>query len=84
MPYSNSKAGLLPKDQTEDCFLSKAAGKDYTGFIYCRLKLKAESLLFSCSVSRVVYLELVPNITATEFIKSFERMTERQEIPKTI
>ena len=60
MPYPNPRAGSLPKDQTEEFFPSQVVGKDYTDLIYCRLKLKAESHLFSCRVSRVAYLDLVP------------------------
>ena len=70
MQYPDPKPGLLPKNGTEGCFPFQVVGIDYADLIYCWLKLKAESkaymILFSCSVSRAVYLDLVPNLTGTE------------------
>ena len=39
-------------------------------------------LLFSGSVSRAIYLELVPNLTTQEFIKSMKRVIARLGSPK--
>ena len=55
---------------------------DYAGLLYYKSKskkdLKAYILLFSCSVSRAVYFELVLNLTTTEFIKSFKKLIWRR------
>ena len=63
-------------------------GTDCTGPIYYRTKLKRESkaciLLFSCSLSRAVHLELTPNLTTNEFIKCFKRLIARRGMPKTV
>ena len=42
-----------------------------------RSKLKAYILLFSCSVTRAVQIELVSNLTTTECIKGFMRLISR-------
>ena len=36
--------------------------------------LKAYILLFSCSVSRALHLELMANLSTTKFIKSLKRL----------
>ena len=45
---------------------------------------KAYILLFSCSLSRAVHLELTPNLTTNEFIKRFKRLIARRGRPKTV
>ena len=55
--------------------------------IYCCTKGKKELdayiLKFSCSVSRAVHLEVIPN-TVQEFIKSLKRLIARRGKPNTI
>ena len=46
--------------------------------------MKAYILLFSCSVSSALYLELVPDITASEFIRCLKRLTDRRGRAKII
>ena len=41
-------------------------------------------LLFSCSVTRAVHIELVSSLTTTEFIKSFKRLISRRGKPKIV
>ena len=61
-------------------------GTDFAGPIYYRTKTKKESkayiLIFSCSVSRAAYLELIPNTTTEEFIKCLKQVIARK--PSTI
>ena len=40
-------------------------------------------LLFSCSVSRAVHLELMSNLTTAKFIKSFKKLISRRAKPNT-
>ena len=58
------------------------------GPIYYKTKkkneLKAYILLFSCSVTRAVHIELVSNLTTTKFIKSFKRLILRRGKPKIV
>ena len=88
LPYHSPKPGPLPKDRTEKCFPFEVIGTDYAGPIYYKTKkkneLKAYILLFSCSVTRAVHIELVSNLTTTEFIKSFKRLISRRGKPKIV
>ena len=82
LPYHSPKPGPLPKDRTEKCFPFEVIGTDYAGPIYYKTKktseLEAYILLFSCSVTRAVHIELVSSLTTTEFIKSFKRLISRR------
>ena len=83
--YPDPKPGPLTKDRTEQCFPSQVTGVDYacpTFFSKTRKDLKAYILLFSCSVSRAVYLELVPKLTTSKFIRCLERLIARRGRPK--
>ena len=63
-------------------------GTDFAGPIYYRTKTKKESkayiLIFSCSVSRAVHLELIPNTTTKELVKCSKRLIARRGKPSTI
>ena len=62
-------------------------GTDYAGTIYCKVKTKQTKtyiLLFTCSITRVVHLELLPNQTASEFIKAFKKLIARTESPNIV
>ena len=43
-------------------------------------ELKGYILLFSCSASRDVYFELLPNLTTSEFIRGLKRLIARRGI----
>ena len=60
--------------------LFEVIGTDSAGPIYYKTKslLKAYILLFSCSVTRAVHIELASNLTTPEFIKSFRRLILRR------
>ena len=82
------KPELLTKDRTEQCLPFQVISVDYAGPIFYRSKtrkyLKEYILLFSCSGSRAVYLELVPNLTTSEFIRCLKRLIARRGRPKII
>ena len=86
LPYHSPKSGPLPKDRTEKYFPFEVIGTDYAGTIYFKTKkkseLKAYILLFSCSVTRALHIELGSNITTAEFIKSFKRLMSWRGKPK--
>ena len=88
LPYHSPKQGPLLKDRTENLFLFEVIGTDYAGPIYYKIKkkseLKAFILLFSCSVTRAAHIELVSNLTTTEFVKSFKRLISRRGKPKIV
>ena len=61
---------------------------DFVGPIAFRTKGnkdgKAYIILFTCSLTRVVYLELLPNQTMEEFIQSFKRLIARRGRPEKV
>ena len=66
MPFPRPKPRALLKQRTQQCYPFQVIGVDFAGPIYYRSKSKAISksciLLFSCSLSRAIHLELVPNL----------------------
>ena len=88
MPFPSPKPRPLPKQAAQECHPFHVIGADYADPIYDRSQNKAKAksyiLLFPRSVSRAVHLELVPNITAQEFIKSMKRLRARRGTPKII
>ena len=45
---------------------------------------KAYIVLFACSLTRALYLELLPNLTTDEFLASLKRLIARRERPQKI
>ena len=87
LPYPKVKPGPLPNDRTEQAMPFQVIGTDFAGLIYTVLKQKkskAYILIFSCSVSRIVHLELISNTTTKEFIKCLKRLVARRGKPTTI
>ena len=69
--YPDPKPGPLAKDRTDQCFPFQVMSVDSAEPIFYRSKarkdLKAYIILFACSISKTVHLELVPNLTTSEF-----------------
>ena len=88
LPYPGVKPGPLPNDRTEQAMSFQVIDTDFAGPIYDRTKTKKESkayiLIFSCSVSRAVHLELIPNTTTKKFVKCLKRLVARRGKPTTI
>ena len=88
LPYPKVKPGALPNDRTEQAMPFQVIGTDFAGPIYYRTKTKKEQkayiLIFSCSVSRAVHLELIPNTTTKELTKCLKRLLARRGKPTTI
>ena len=63
-------------------------GTDHVGPTYYKTKekseLKAYILLYSCNATRAVHIELVSNLTTTEFSKGFKRLISRRGNPKIV
>ena len=88
LPYPAVKPGPLPNDRTEQAIPFQVIGKNFAGPIYYRSKTKKESkayiLIFSCSMSNAVHLELISNTTTKEFIKCLKRLVARRGKSSTI
>ena len=87
-PLTTPIAGYSPKTRTEQNLLFKVIGADYAGPIYCKTKsereVKVYTLLFTCSVSRAIHLEILTNQTTGEFIKALKRLIARRGRPQII
>ena len=84
-PFTTPKPGLLPKDRTEGKRPFEIEGADYAGPIIYRAKKnmdgKACILLISCSLTRAVYIELLPDATTRTLIPAFKRFVARRGRP---
>ena len=84
-PYPSPIQGQLPKDRTGQNLPFKVIGVDYARPIYCKTKSKKEmkvyTLLFTCSISRPVHLEVLPNQMTGEFIKALKQLIARRGRP---
>ena len=80
--------GLLPKARTEGTTPFKVIGVDFAGPVKYISKGKREHkayiVLYSCSLTRGVFLELLPTLEAREFIKSFKRLVARRGRPSRV
>ena len=74
--YHNPPVGNLPLDRTVGSTSFEFLGVDYAGpLIYKMNKTKdgnAYILLFACSLTHSIHLELLPDQTTKNFIKSFK------------
>ncbi len=62
-------------------------GVDFAGPLYTKASDVARSgkvwiCLYTCCVVRAVHLDLVPDMTATTFLRSFKRFTARRGLPR--
>ena len=80
--------GLLLVDRTNLDLPVKIIGKDYAVPVWCKSKGKKERkvyrLLFTCSLSRAIHLEVPPNQTTEEFTHALKRLVARRGRPKVI
>ena len=86
--YPVRQKGLLQADRTSLDLPIKIIGTDYAGSLLCKSKGKKERkgylLLFACSLSRAIHLEVLPNQTSQEFIHTLKRLIARRVRPKLI
>ena len=86
-PANAPPTGLLPKCRTEQSTPFAVIGVDFAGPVKYRLRgreAKSYVALFSCSLTRAVFLELLPSLETKEFIKSLKRFIARRGRPTTI
>ena len=78
----------LPTDRTEGYRPFQVIGIDFAGPIMFRIKTKqygkAYIMLYSCSLSRALYLDVLKNQTLDEFLKSLKRFIARRGRPEKI
>ena len=62
-------------------------GVDFTGALYVRTterESKVYLCLFTCAVSRGIYLEIVTDLTVECFLQAFHRFAKRRSLPKML
>ena len=86
--YPKPSQGLIPTDRTKQDLPFSVTGTNYAGPFICKTKgkrdIKVYLLLFTCSLTRAVHLEILPNQTTQEFIQALKRLITRRGIPKVI
>lgn len=80
--FSNTTPGLLPCDRTEGCRAFQIVGTNYVGPIIYKKKQKAEGktyiLLFACSLSRAIHIDLLTDQKMEGFIQCLKRFVARR------
>lgn len=74
----------LPPDRVKEALPFEVTGVDFLGPIYLQNSTKIYVVLFTCAVIRAVHLEIVMNLTTTEFLMAFRRFISRRGICKII
>ena len=71
-------AGLLPKERIDIRGAFKVIGTDFAVPVLYKLRNKKEgkayTVIFSCSLSRAVHLELVTSLETTTFLPCLKRL----------
>jgi hypothetical protein len=88
-PVANSSR--LSQIGVKQDFAFSHVGVDFAGPIYVKSVAKGQTeickayiVLYTCASTRAVHLELVLNLTADAFIRSFRKFIARRGIPKLI
>ena len=87
-PFPNPPIAPLPTDRTQGSTAFDVIGVDFAGPIIYRRQPKKEDkayvVLYSCSVTRAVFLELLSSLEVGEFIQSLKRLIARRGRPSKI
>ena len=80
--------GNLPLDRTEGDRPFQAVGVDFAGPIMYRVSKKTQGkayvILYACSLTRAIYLELTKSMETGEFLQSLKRLIARKGRPEKI
>ena len=80
--------GLLPKDRTQGSTAFEVVGVDFAGPIRYRRKKGVEGksylILFACTLSRALHLELLLSLETVEFLGALKRFIARRGRPTKI
>ena len=86
--FKTPPPGQLPTTRTEGQTPFQVVGVDFAGPIRYQSKGKVEKkaylALYACSLTRGVYLELLPNLQTAEFLDSLKRLIARRGRPKLV
>ena len=86
--YPKPSQGLIPTDRTKSDLPFSVTGTNYAGPFICKTKgkrdIKVYLLLFTCSLTRAVHLEILPNQTTQEFTQALKRLIAKRGKQKVI
>ena len=86
--YTSPPPGNLLRDRTEGQTPFQVIGVDFAGPLRYQKKPKTEGkayiLLYACSLTGAVYVDLVPNLETTDFIRSLMCFIARRGKPRRI
>lgn len=85
-PYQSVPSPPLPEYRVRRSRPFCYTGVDFAGPLYVKQSVISESrkvwlCLYTCCATRAVHLDLVPNLSALAFLRSFKRFTSRRGIP---
>ena len=87
-PLPVPQQGNLPKERTEGSTPFGVIGVDYAGpLIYrnrSKTELKAYIILYTCSLTRGINIELLPDMSCVEFLASLKRFVAARGRPNKI
>ena len=87
-PLTTPPPGPMPSDRTLGGAAFEVIGTDFAGPIFYKLNPrrqgKAYLVIFSCSLSRAVHLELVPSLKTSAFLPCLKRLIARRGRPRVI
>ena len=85
-PYPASDAPPLPMSRVTVDYPFTYTGVDFAGPLFIKQSndemVKSYIALYTCGVSRAVHLDLVPDLTADAFMRSFRRFIARFGVPQ--
>ena len=88
LAYAAPPLGNLPTSRTRGTNPYQVIGVDYAGPIRYRIskqqERKAYVLLYACSLTRGVYLDLLPNLEMVECLRSLKKFIARRGRPERI
>jgi hypothetical protein len=90
--YALPKSAPLPKFRVEENPAFTNTGIDFAGPLFVKASTTKEShdsskvyiALYTCGSSRAVHLDVVPDLNASTFIRSFKRFVGRRGIPRLV
>ena len=86
--YATPPPGKIPTDRTEGSEAFEVVGLDFTGPIKYKKSKKQEGkayvVVYACSLTRALYLEVLTSMETTEFLQSLKRFIARRGRPRKI
>ena len=85
-PFPKPPTENLPKDRTQGTRPFQVIGVYYAGPVLYKTRpgsqAKAYLLLFACGLTRAIHLELLPNMSIEEFMRSLKHFIARRGKPE--